>query len=167
MFSLYPFFYLFALAGLGLAYLAWLAYRKRRMGEWQHRAYAFRFSLFVVGFTVLFWGAISLFTDVRLEHVFRASYESFGVNGDPQRVAYRFHYIDYPDSSETVYLDELRRYLESNRPAEVRLTLETIWDFGTMRTYSLEKVDDIRVNAGWSNGHPPWDVLRRGGNASP
>jgi len=162
MFSVYPFFYVFVLAGIGLAYVAWLAWQKRRTGEWQHRVYAFRFSLLVAGFTVLFWGAIGLFTDVKRLHVFRARYESFGVNGNPQRIAFRFHYIDYPDCSETVDLDELRRYLDASKPADVRLTLETTWDFGTMRGYSLEKVDEIRVNEGWSNGHPPWDVLRRG-----
>jgi hypothetical protein len=165
MFSLYPFYYLFAIAGIGLAYLAWFLRQKSRTGAWQHRTYRFRLAVAIVGFTVLFWGAITLFTDVRREHVFRARYEPFNINGDPRRVAFRFHYIDYPGSSETVDLDDLRRYLETSRPAEVRLTLETTWDFGALRGYSLEKVDHIRVNEGWSNGHPPWDVLRQGGGS--
>jgi hypothetical protein len=121
----------------------------------------------VAGFTVLFWGIVGVFTDVRREHVFRARYEAFLVNNDPARVAYRFHYVDYPGASETVLLPELRRYLEASRPADVRLTLETVWDFGRMRAYSLEKVDEVRVNDGWSNGQPPWDALRRGAGRSP
>jgi hypothetical protein len=161
MFSVYPFFYLFAIMAFVLAYVTWLACRKQRIGEWQHHVYAFRFYLLIVGFTVLFWCTIEIFTDVRREHVFRARYESFGVNGDPRRIAFRFHYIDYPDCSETVYLDELRRYLEERKPAVVLLTIETTRDFGNLRGYSLEKVDNIRVNKGWSNGHPPWDALRR------
>ncbi len=166
VFSVYPFFFLGAVVLFAIAYLAFLGYRRVRTREWQHYRYSFRFYAVVVGFTVLFWATINVFTGIRREQVFRASYQSYRVNGDPQRVAYRFHYLDYPDCSETVYLDELRRYLESSKPSDVRLTLETTWDFGTMRGYSLEKVDEIRVNAGWSNGHPPWDALRRGVNRS-
>jgi hypothetical protein len=161
VFSVFPILFLAAVALLALAYLAFLGYRRARTGEWQHDRYRFPLALVIVGFTAVFWGAIAVFTDVRREHVFRARYEAFNVNGDPQRIAFRFRYIDCLECSETVYLDELRRYLESARPTEVRLTLETTWDFGRMRGYSLEKVDDIRVNAGWSNGHPPWEALRK------
>jgi hypothetical protein len=161
-FSVYPVFWLAAMASSALAYLAFLAIKKRQTGEWRHAAYRFRFYSLLLVASVLFWGVTGLFTGVRREHVFRAQYEAFAVNGNPQRIAYRLHYVDYPGCFETVYLDELRRYLESARPAEVQLTLETIWDFGTMSSYSLERVDNIRVNAGWSNGQPPWEALRRG-----
>ena len=160
MFSVYPVWYLAALLVLIIAYGAFVAARHRQTGERQHARYRSTFVSLIVGFSVLYWGALGLFTGVRREHIFRARYEAFAVGGDSRHIAYRLHYIDYPDCSETVYLDELERYLETRKPSEVRLTLQTTWDFGTMSSYSLEKVDDIRVNAGWSNGHPPWSVLR-------
>ena len=158
--SIYPVIYMGAVAAFAIAYIAFLFAKSRKTGEWRHRQYGFRFYLATMLFTVLFWGALGLFTGVTQEHVFRARYEPFVVSDHPQYPACRFHYVDHPNCSETVFLPELHQYLTTNKPAEVRLTLVTTWDFGDLRAYHLEKVDDIRVNEGWSNGQPPWDVLR-------
>jgi hypothetical protein len=161
MFSVIPIIYLGALAAAALAYLLLLLVIRKRNGLWLHYKYAFRFWSFVGLFSVLYWGAIAFFTGVEREHVFLARYESFAVSGSGRK-AYRFRYVDYPESSETVYSEELSRYLEEAAPEHVRLILITTWDFGYLRAYHLQKVDHIDVNAGWSNGQPPWDVLRQG-----
>ncbi|MSR07613.1 MAG: hypothetical protein EXR93_11190 [Gemmatimonadetes bacterium] len=161
MFSLYPFWYLGAVLALGLGYLVFLWVRRRSSGEWQHGRYAFRAWATLGVFTLLFWGPIQLFTGVTRRHHYSATYAPYHPTSLPSRTAYTFTYVDHPASYEHVLSDSLHLYLESVHPATVQLELETTWDFGRLRAYSVQRVDSVRVNGEWIGGTPPWDDLRQ------
>ena len=152
---------LFLAGGLALVggYVAFLALRYRRLKEWQHGRFQFRFSVAMFVYIVLFWTVIGLFTDVRSELEFAARHEPYFA-ADGLQHGYTFLYVDHPGSYERVNSAALNDYIRRVRPERVQLKLETIKDFGKLRAYSVEQVDGIRVNVGWIGGQPPWTQLR-------
>ncbi len=158
LFNLAPFVFLLGGAVLGLGYLAFLGRRKRRSGVWEHGKYQYRFVGSVFVYVILFWTTSGIFTNVKTEQEFWARYEPYMRDGEQH--GYTFHYLDYANCYENVDSPDLNRYIEEKKPEKVKLVLEVVKDFGTLRAYSVKSVETIPVNAAWIGGEPPWPVLR-------
>jgi len=158
-FHLAPLAFLLGGVVLGLGYLGFLSWRKRRSGVWEHSTHQFRFvgSLFV--YVILFWTTNGVFTNVKEDREFWARYEPYVTEGTQH--GYVFRYLDYANSYERVDSPDLNRYLEENKPEKVKLVLEIVRDFGKFRSYSVKSVETIHVNTAWTPGEPPWPALRQ------
>jgi hypothetical protein len=159
LFSSIPLAFLAGGGILSLIYLGFLLHRRRQSGEWEHGKYQFRFAGTVFVYIALFWTTVGLFSNVKEQRVFFARYEPYIRDGVQH--GYTFHYIDHPGAYENIDSAYLNRYLEENKPDRVRLVLETVKDFGRLRSYSVRGVETISVNEGWIGGTPPWDALRQ------
>lgn len=159
LFNVAPFAFVLVGAVLGLGYLAFLSWRRRRSGVWEHSTYQYRFfgSLFV--YVILFWTTSGVFTNVKQDREFWARYEPYVTNGAQH--GYTFYYLDYANCYERVDSPDLNRYLEEKKPEKVKLVLEIVRDFGKLRSYSVKSVETIHVNTTWIGGEPPWPVLRK------
>ena len=161
-FSLIPFIFLAGGVAISLGYLGFLTTRYRQTRAWQHSAFRTRFFTALFTYIVVFWTVLGIFTNVREQRQFWARYEPYFAD-DGTRKGYTFHYLDYPGAWERVDSAQLNRYLETNHPDRVRVTLETTRDFGKLRGYAIQGVEGIAVNDAWSPGNPPWDILRSRG----
>jgi hypothetical protein len=157
-FNIAPLAFLLGGAVLGIGYLAFLSWRKRRSGVWEHGTHQFRFVGSVFVYVILFWTTNGVFTNAKQEREFWARYEPYIKDGTRQ--GYTFHYLDYSNAYERVDSPDLNRYLEEKKPQKVRLVLEIVRDFGKFRSYSLKSVETIHVNKAWIPGEPPWPALR-------
>ena len=157
-FHLAPLAFLLGGVVLGLGYLGFLSWRKRRSGVWEHSTHQFRFAGSVFMYVILFWATNVVFTNVKEDREFWARYEPYFTEGTQH--GYVFHYLDYANSYERVESPSLDRYLEEKKPEKVKLVLEIVRDFGKFRSYSVKSVETIAVNAAWIPGEPPWRALR-------
>jgi hypothetical protein len=158
LFSVVPFAFLLGGAVLGFGYLAFLYWRRRRSGVWEHSTYQFRFVGSVFVFVILFWTTAGVFMNVKQEKEFWARYEPYVTNGVQK--GYTFYYLDYANTYERVDSPDLNRYLQEKKPEKVKLVLEIVKDFGKLRAYSVKSVETIHVNTTWAGGEPPWPALR-------
>ena len=158
LFNLAPFVFLIGVAIIGFGYLAFLSYRKRRSGVWEHKTHQFRFAGTVFIYVILFWTVLGIFTNEKEQREFWARYEPYVTNGAQH--GYTFYYLDYAKSYERVDSPTLNRYLEEKKPEKVKLVLEIVRDFGKLRAYSVQTVEAIPVNNTWAGGDPPWAALR-------
>ena len=153
-----PLVFLLGGAVLGFGYLAFLSWRKRRSGVWEHSTHQLRFVGSIFVYVILFWTTNGIFTNVKEDREFWARYEPYVTNGTQH--GYIFHYLDYANSYERVDSPDLNRYLEEKKPEKVKLVLEIVRDFGKLRAYSVKSVETIHVNTSWLGGEPPWPALR-------
>lgn len=158
LFNIAPFVFLIGGAVLGFGYLAFLRYRKKRSGVWEHSTHQFRFVGSIFVYVILFWTTSGVFTNVREDRAFTARYEPYFTNGTPH--GYTFYYLDYANSYERIDSPDLNRYIQEKNPQTVKLVLEIVKDFGKLRAYSVKTVDAIPVNETWLDGAPPWPALR-------
>lgn len=158
LFNLTPLVFLIAGGVLGFGYLAFLSYRKRQSGVWEHSKYQQRFVGSVFLLVIIFWTTVVLFSNIKEPREFWARYEPY-ISEGKQR-GYTFYYLDHANSYERIDSPALNKYIEDRNPGKVKLVLEIVRDFGRLRAYSVKSVDAIAVNKEWIDGEPPWSVLR-------
>jgi hypothetical protein len=159
LYSIVPLAFLAGGIAIALIYVAVLGKRYRETGRWDHDQFQFRLHSVIFTYVVVFWTFIGLFTNNKTHREFYARYEPY-IASDGRQTGYVFHYLDHPESYERVNSPDLNRYLEEKRPERVRMVLETVRDFGRLRSYSVAEIDGIAVNADWTAGMPPWEELR-------
>jgi hypothetical protein len=147
-----------ALLVLG-GYFLFLSYRRRRSGSWEHSIYQFRFVGSVLLYVMVFWTTIGLFTNVKEQREFLASYEPYVQEG--RQKGYTFYYLDHAGFYERIDSPELNALIAEKRPERVRMMLELVSDFGKLRAYTVRSVESIPVTMAWTDGNPPWEALRR------
>jgi hypothetical protein len=158
-FNLVPLVFMLAFALLGIGYLLFLNYRRRRSGMWEHGRYQVRFVGSVIVFLMIFWTTVGLFTNVKEHREFLARYEPYIQDGNQR--GYTFYYLDYAGYYERIDSPELNRFIAERNPDRVRLVLETVRDFGRLRAYTVRSVETIPVDKFWTDGNPPWGALRK------
>ena len=154
--------YAFILGGVffGCGYFAFLSYRQKRSGVWEHPTYQYRFFGTVFLYVAIFWTVLGIYTNVKVQREFMTRYEAYVSNGAPR--GYTLYYVDYPGTHERVDSPALNTYLGEKKPENVRLVLEVVSDFGKLRSYSILTADGIPVSGGWirEDSAPPWPALR-------
>jgi hypothetical protein len=158
-FNLVPLVFLGGGVILGVAYLPYSYFQKKRGSG---PADSGRRTIHVIGsvmvYVMVYWTTIGLFTNVKEQREFMARYEPYVRDGTPQ--GYTFHYVGHEGSYERIDSPELNALLADRRPERVRLLLEVVRDFGRLRGYSVLRVESIPVDKFWAEGNPPWETLR-------
>ena len=140
------------------AYFLFLCFHRRRSGAWEHSRYQIRFIGSVLVYVMIYWTTIGLFSNVKERREFTARYEPY-MQGGNQR-GYTFFYLDYPENYERIDSPELNTLIRETNPERVQIVLEVVRDFGRLRAYTVRSVQSIPVDKAWTDGNPPWEVLR-------
>lgn len=156
-FNLAPLIFLGGAILLVAAYFLFLRVRGGHPGLWQQHQSRFVGSILV--YVMIFWTTVGLFSNVKQQKQFWASYEPY-IQGGVQH-GYTFFYVDHAGSYERIDSPELNRLLGEKNPERVRITLEVVKDFGRLRAYTVRSVESIAVDKAWTDGRPPWDALRQ------
>jgi hypothetical protein len=139
------------LAGAGVAFLLW------RFTRAHHSKVQLLGTMFV--YVAVYWTTIGLFSNVKVQREFLARYEPYLHQGSAE--GFTFQYVDYPQSYERIDSPELNKLLAEKHPQQVRMIVETVWDFGRLRAYTVRSVEGIPVDQEWTSGNPPWEALRQ------
>jgi hypothetical protein len=140
-------------------YFLFLSYRRARSGIWEHPTHQIRLVGSILVYVMVFWTTVGLFSNVKQQIEFWASYEPY-IQGGTQH-GYTFLYLDHAGSYERIDSPELNKLILEKNPQRVRMVLEVVKDFGRLRGYTVRSVESIPVDKGWTDGNPPWEALRR------
>lgn len=156
MYSLVPFWFMGGLALLlgaeAIVAFFWRAKRKLFLRSMAGTA---------IVYTILFWFLIGLTTNIERDYVFNATWKPIAGDTSSSQHMVLFEYQGYPGTSERVNSQPIHEHLLAKNESVVSLTIRVSYDFGTVRGYSLEKVDALPANEGWVGGTPPWEVFRQ------
>jgi hypothetical protein len=158
-FNLSPVIFLGGVLLIAAGYFLLLSYRRRRSGVWEHSTHKIRFVGSILLYVMVYWTTAGLFSNVKEQREFWARYEPY-VQGGNQH-GYTFFYLDHEGSFERIDSPELNKLIVERNPGRVRMVLEVVKDFGRLRGYSVRSIESIPVDKGWTDGNPPWEVLRQ------
>lgn len=157
-FNLAPLVFLAGGFLLALGSLAFSGNRRRKSGVRERGVNQTRFIGSILVYVMTFWTTIGMFSNVKEHREFWARYEPYVQEGT--RRGYTFFYLDHAGNYERIDSPELNQLLTERNPEKVRMVLEVVKDFGKLRAYSVQTVESIAVDKYWTDGNPPWDVLR-------
>jgi len=117
-------------------------------------------------YTLLFWAVIAFTTNIERDYILDATWQHTP-GGQPNTAnLVTFAYPDHPGCYERVNSPEIYNYLAAKNSGVAKLTLRVSYDFGKVRGYGLQKVDDRPVNQTWVAGNPPWQLFNQRSFAS-
>ena len=158
-FNVVPLVFLGGAIVLTVGYFSFLSYRRRRSGVWEQGQYQVKFIGSILLYVMFFWTTVGLFSNVKEQREFMARYEPFVEDGSQR--GYTFYYLDYAGFYERINSPALNEFIAERKPERVRMVLEIVKDFGSLRAYTVLRVESIAVDKTWIDGNPPWAALRQ------